>query len=295
MSETEIDAKGDTTETVDVTLTESSPDHEIINQEDEDGFISTDFTEATKVETQVETEKVKVETDTVETTTQKTETDLTKQTPFHEHPDWQKMVQSKNDANTRADAADQKIADLEAKTTPQQQKVINLMSMDDEKLSDMIVNDPKQYTALVAQQLDSEQTTRATATAKQDSEAQKLADVQKGYVDYFADKSDGQGMLTDGTIKRYIDDHPGHNPISAYQEITSEATTKTKIETAVKEAVEESEKKIYATLKSKGIAASPATSTTSASIKDITPKVNTGSKGSIKAAMAALVRQRNAG
>ena len=236
-----------------------------------------------------------METDTSEKTEQKTETDSSKQTPFHEHPDWQKMIKSRNDANTRSEALEKKITDLETKATPEQQKVINLMAMEDEALTDMIVNDPKQYTALVAQQLDSEQTKRNETVAAQKTEAQQLADRQKGYADFFSDKPDGIEMVADKIITKYMDEHPGNNPISAYLQITGEAKEKERTDAAVEKAVKESEKIIYSTLKKKGIAASPATSTTS-STKDVkAPKVNTSSLNSIKKGMAELWRARQTG
>lgn len=295
--EIESGAKTDTPET-DVVAGEESPSYSEIESslEDDDGFFpTTNIPEVAKEEKQAPEEKVEEVEKTVETTTQKTETDSSKTKPFHEHEDWQRMVQSKNDANTRADALEKKMADLEAKVTPQQQEVINLMSINDEDLSDMIVNDPKKYTALVAQQLDSEQTARATKTAAKKSEAQSLADVQKGYSDYFADKPDGVKMVTDGTIQKFMGEHPGHNVISAYQELTSEARNKTLVDNAVKEAVEKSEKKIYANLKAKGIAMSPATPTSSTAKTDPSPKVKPEDRGSMKAAMARLWRDRNTG
>lgn len=227
------------------TETDSSPvlstDYEPII--DDDGFVST-----TDFKT-VEPEPAK--TDTSEKTEQKTESTNQETKGFADHPRFQELIREKNELKER-------LAKIEAQNQPKEQQrkskynFKNIMQMEDEEIVGQITETPKAFLANLAQQIAHEIRTDFEAEAAAQSEQAKVQTTQQKALDnmrsFFEDKEDGIAMLKDGTIKAFLDNNPGHNPISAYHAIVGEKV----YEERLKKEIEKEREKINQELKAAG-------------------------------------------
>lgn len=228
----------------------SSPDVELKPIEGDDGLVST-----------VEYQEVKKEADTQEDTSDDAEQNTSEDPPekqdFHEHPRFKELIEEKNELKRKLEDA-QKPAEKPAKESP---SFNNIMSMDDDDIIDQVTSNPKAFFSNLAQQLayeiKSDLAAAEQARAKQEQELSYKGKVEQNYHEFFKDKPDVKAMMEDGSIKKYIDDHPGHNAISAYYSIAGDASMQEKIKAAEKA----TEERIYKELKSAGRSKSIATTT----------------------------------
>jgi len=290
MAEENTDAKQDTDiqEGTEVEGAESSTDTEKMQPiTDDDGFIST--TEFEPVEKEPE-EKVDTEAETSEETEQKTESEESEKKPYHEDPAWQRIIKERDEARAalkekeeaaKTDFYKPENFNSQIEPTPEEKErnkmLDDFMALDDEELSDMMVNEPKKFRALTAMQLDREQTARARKEYEANQRRTREEREKSGLASFFKGREDGLELLQKGEIQKFMADNPEHNGISAYYELTSQARaeeTQAKIDEAVKEATEkaikETEEKIYKTLKAKGYAGSFASHSGNRTINDDT-------------------------
>ena len=294
MADENIDANTDTVieeVTTDVEDSGSSPEVETQAIVDDDGMISTDeFEPIEEVEVQEEVDSHNADTD--DDTSQKTDSDTSKDKDFHDHPRFQEVIQQKNEAKTEAEAARREIAELKAAVNKQQQfkpeevkpqdpqeslrlrELDKFMAMDNDDLSEMIINEPSKYRALSMQQLDREQTARSEQQAKVQNQQSIQERTNQTLKKFFEDKPDGVELVQSGQIHKFIEENPGHNAISAYHEIKGEDQYQERLATDVKKETD----KIYQTLKAKGNAGSISTTTGSKSYNGDSAEMNNPEK-----------------
>ena len=227
----ENDAK-ENTEAVEAVETEvedggSSADQNLQPITDDDGLVSTMEYEAVEEEPAEEETDSKEETPS-ETTETKTEDTASKKTGFHDHPDWKAMIAKKNQLESENKSL------KKSRQVTQQPKFKNIMSMEDDAIMDEFTDNPKQFLTNFAQQLFHEIGERNTKEQQQNKQKQFQQSAKQTYADFFGAKEDGQQMLTDGRIEKFIQENPGHNAISAYHALAGESQLESKIEEAVK-------------------------------------------------------------
>jgi hypothetical protein len=271
---------------------------------DDDGMIST--TEFEPVEKEP-VEKVEPGTDISDGAEQNTpDADESKQKPYHEDPAWQRIIKERDEAKAElAKNAQQNSFKPENFEHPVQDpqeaernKVLDeFMNLDDEDLSEMMINEPAKYRALSMQQLDREQTDRAITNQQMLSQKNHQAKAEGGLKSFFADREDGIAMLKTGEIQNFIKENPAHNGISAYYELTHRKNTEKAVTEAVEKTKKETEERIYKQLKAKGAAGSFATITGSRTVHDdfSAEKSNPEKFGGRKAVALALAKKRMAG
>jgi len=200
---------------------------------DDDGFVST--VEFEEVEDTEEADSEGAEQNTPKPKSEKTD--------FHEHPRFQELIKEKNELAERLAKVEQQKNEPVFKKEPARPKskytFKNIMNMSDEDITDQFVSKPKEFLANLVQQAAYEITSdlEAEARAKQERYARQTEQdkVLGTFKNFFQDKEDGIQMLKDGTIKKFLKENPGHNPISAYHSIVGETMYQTRLEKAIKE------------------------------------------------------------
>jgi hypothetical protein len=140
--------------------------------------------------------------------------------------------------------------------------------MTDEAIIESLESDPKGFLANFAQQVVTEAENRFNATTKQNqakaNQTQQEKAIDDLYADYESKNPDFVVMWDEGKIQKFMDENPGHTPISAHQVITATKTAedlKNSQETLIKEAVDkavgEATKNFKAKRSSRTIAAGP--------------------------------------
>lgn len=181
---------------------------------------------------------------------------------FDKHPRFQQIMQERDEARRAKERLE---AQMEILTrvvdappdvqggTPKEDDLPykDLSKMTEEELAEWQANDPKGFVANLAAKIkhelltdmhrQAEATTRRTAT-------------EQTYMKFGEKNKDFRSRWDSGEIKRFIDQNPGHNPMSAYHEIISEEREKsvqTKIDEAVAKAKADTEKEVLARIQSK--------------------------------------------
>ena len=284
------DAKTEVTE--EVTDGSSSTDQQLEPITDSDGLVST--MEYEVVEPVEETTDETKETDSKEETSSektetKTEDDTSKKEGFHDHPDWKAMIDKKNEYKSKVDMLEKE------KAAGQEQKpnFNNIMNMEDDAIMDEFTDNPKQFLANFANQLFHEIGEKNTVAQQKDYQQQFKEKSDKTFGDFFADKKDGQAMLIDGRIEKFMQENPGHNAMSAYNALAGESQYESRIESAVKAERE----KIHKELKAAGNANSFSSSTGGRKLSpDKQPEMkNPGKFGGTAAVLLKRFRERQTG
>jgi len=156
-------------------------------------------------------------------------------------------------AESKAEALEVRIAALEkgpgtTKETPATDyKDISQMSNED--LLDWQESDPKGYAANILQQakaqLREELGSSGFTPDKLKEAVQEVIDgqsrenrINQTYSKFAEAHPDFNGLWDSGKLKTFMDTNPGHNAISAYHEISGEASVQTRIDEAVKKATD---------------------------------------------------------
>jgi len=205
----------------------SSADQNLQPITDDDGLVSTMEYEAVEEEAAEEKTDSKEETPSEKTET-KTEDTASKKTGFHDHPDWKAMIEKKN----QLESENQSLKN--SRQQQQQPKFKNIMNMEDDVIMDEFTDNPKQFLNNFAQQLFHEIGEKNNRAQQQNYQKQFQQRAKQNYTDFFADKKDGQQMVTDGRIERFIKENPGHNAISAYHALAGDSQMEKRIQAAVK-------------------------------------------------------------
>lgn len=193
-------------------------------------------------------------------------------TRFDKHPRWQEMLRERDEAKRAADEA-RRIADetrlekarLEGerealRKAAEVQKPVNLpykdiTALSPDEIADWQATDPKGYAANLYRQVTYEAEQKLNAQiAEREKQMQTQsheAKVKATYDAFEKANPDFRTRWNSGEVQAFMDANPGHNPISAYREMTSEVSSKTieerhkaELAEAVAKAVKETEEKV---------------------------------------------------
>jgi hypothetical protein len=239
---------------------------------EEDGFVSTvEFRE-------VDSDETDNGGDTPEKQDKPDSEDKDSQGPVP-YDRFQEVINQKNEERKAREALEQRIAKNEQQK-PQGKKqeqpkskyrYHNIMAMSDEDLMQELTDTPKQFLQKAFQDfayefyndLQNEQRQQQEQYQQQTTQQRTL----QTYQEFFKDKEDGISMLQDGTIEKFLQENPGHNPISAYQALAGDKH----FESRLKAEVEKERNKLLKELKAAGRAAPVKSGTTARTYADTRP------------------------
>jgi len=156
--------------------------------------------------------------------------------PFHEHPDWIRMKTERNEAV-------QKVTDLEARFDKLEKGEAGgvgetLLNLDDETLSEMITDEPKTFLSKLITEVRAEAKSELVGMQEEAGQAEAAKAIDKTYDEFGVEHPDFQAQWNEGKLQTFMQAHPGHTPISAYQAINSEVLRATDQERITKEVEE---------------------------------------------------------
>ena len=166
-------------------------------------------------------------------------TDGEKAKPYHQDPDWQRMMKERDDARLEAATAKAKLEVLapvktaETKVEPDAPTYKDITLMSKEELIEWQEDDPHGYAANLYRQFVAEK-------AAEDAQKSKQATVQQTFKTYEDKNADFRQMWDSGKIQQFMNENPGHNAISAHMAMTET----TRIQEAVAKATKEAEERI---------------------------------------------------
>ena len=179
-------------------------------------------------ESSEETQNTEPETDAEESDDDQDPKEAEKEPPFHEHPRFKELIDEKN-------ALKEQLAQLAAKQSQQATPTPDKSSADyedigamtAEQVQDRLDEDPVGFLANFAKQVRTEVQSEILGQIEQrDQErfqqTQEEA-IAREYQAYAKDHPDFETMWDSGDIEKYMNEHPGHNAISAHMILTQEA------------------------------------------------------------------------
>jgi hypothetical protein len=179
--------------------------------------------------------------------------------PRHpDHPRFQELMETNKTLKREIDELKKNVVPP-AEDKGDKPKYQNLLAMEDDDLTDLMATNPKKFIQDFGVQLFHEfQAQQKQAQAQQYQRHQQTVQ-QKAYESelqsFFAEREDGQEMLKSGQIQQYLQDHPTHNPISAYY-VLAEENMKSQTKEAIEAARKEERDRVMKELKAKGSARS---------------------------------------
>jgi hypothetical protein len=191
------------------------------------------------------------------------------QEPYHKDPAWQRIITERDQAVSALEALNKRVESLEkTTTTPASEQAgaegkipTDINSLSEEELIELQNDNPKEFIrtlhAAVTQQVKAE---LSSEIATKESEA-KIDQTYDAYAGQNPDNDAKTGfvqMWESGVIQQFINQNPGHNPISAHMALTNETSVQAKIDAAVKEATEKVTKQYQARVVTDGLGAGPA-------------------------------------
>jgi len=175
---------------------------------------------------------------------------------FDKHPRFREL----NDKAKKADEYQKRLIETETRlkvleeqqTKSTKEPEVNIADLSEDDIRDMMEDDPKGFYANLLQQARREILQDVTETQKEalTKEQQALRDrqVTDTFESFAETHSDFNERWDSGELKKFMDEHPGHNAISAYHELTRDEILK--VELSKKE--KEIEARILANIKAKG-------------------------------------------
>jgi hypothetical protein len=175
--------------------------------------------------------------------------------PYHKDPAWQRIMKEREEAKeetARVKAEVQSVkAEMESlkatRVQPQREEklpYVDITTMEVDKLQEWQMEDPKGYAANLYAQMRYE-------FRKEEEQRSGMQRVQSSiagtFEDYKTKNPDFDPMWKSGELKKFMDDHPGHNAISAHQLLTMDK----RIQEASEKASKETEAKVLANQKAK--------------------------------------------
>ncbi len=179
---------------------------------------------------------------------------------FHTHPAWQRIIKERD--SSRDELMKEREARVAAETesrilrevrSTQAQAAVkenepqipfkDITKLSEEEIAQWQTDDPKGYAANLYAQILHEVT---ETVSRKSVELEQVKSVEKTFKEYSDANPSFMTMWKSGELKKFMDDHPGHNAISAHMALTSEAKVKEAVDKAVKEATEKVEKEARA-------------------------------------------------
>ncbi len=209
-----------------------------------------------KTEEQVEVEKKEVANEAAAETVTAKAIEPVKPKPYHEDPAWQRIIKERDETKTEMARLQGQI-DILTKMTPTEKKeaaklpYTDITTMEDDDLREWQQNDPKGYAANLYAQITYEQKQEQLQQAVERQRQTQVQGVQQTFrtevEKYAKDNADFMTMWQNGTIPRFMAQHPGiYNAMTAHRVLTEgdriskiEAKYKAEMETALKAKEEE--------------------------------------------------------
>lgn len=217
------------------------------------------------------------------------------------HPRFKEVIEEKNRYKAEAEEARLKTAKIEAeleilksmmqdkKPETQTKAFVDITQMTDDEISEKLATDPKWFAANMYRQIREE----VVADLRAEERAAKQQEMtRKTYETYEKENPDFVSMWQKGEIQKFLETHPGHNPISAHMVLTREAREREKIAQAKKEAEEEVEKRFRAKQKAAVLGSGPSATGRPSLDKEL---ANTKDKGGFVNVMAERLRLLRSG
>lgn len=225
---------------------------------------------------------------------------------FDKHPRFQELIKEKNEFRDRLIAAEGKIEAFSkgAQVEPEEEHLDfqDMSGMTDEELAELQSEKPREFLSNLAKQLRHELRKEFQSEFKTQTKEER---VNETFQKYAKDNPDFEPMWKSGEIRRFMDENPGHNALSAHQVLTSQkkdGDIQKRIDVAVEKAKKETEDRILADIKAKGGARVLGAGPSSANriLSDEAPELKDPKKfGGVTAVLAARskerMRQRQAG
>jgi hypothetical protein len=180
---------------------------------------------------------------------------------FDKHPRFQQLMKERDEARLaaaklegRLEAAPQKPA-----AAPAPPPFKDVSSLSAEQIREWMEDDPKGF----AENLEKAAMYKAYNAVQNQMKSKEARDEQMGglrgtYKAFEEKNPDFRPLWDSGEIIKYIETHPGHNPMSAYDEMTGDKKFSEAIEKAKKEAEEEVTKRFQAKKKATVLSGGPA-------------------------------------
>ena len=194
-----------------------------------------------------------------------------KEDRFDQHPRWKEIMSQRDTFMERALKAE---AQLQAKAPekPAEKPELDFKDLDEfesEKIQEWMDEDPKGFYANLLRQARHEIREEVTREIEERNQTKSYESrVEQSYKDYVDKNPDFTEAWNTGSVQKYMDEHPGHNAMSAHMAMTMED----RIASVKKETEKEAEKRILENLKAKGNArgleAGPSTGQPSAGVPD---------------------------
>ncbi|MDV7396435.1 hypothetical protein RZS08_33885, partial [Arthrospira platensis SPKY1] len=120
-----------------------------------------------------------------------------------------------------------------------------IMGMDNEALTTLIVDNPKEFTKLIAEKVKEHAVREAVRQAQEETtKTSAISEFRKVVDSYEKENPDFRRMWDSGEIKRFMNDHPyhGYNAITAHKAITEKARIEAAQAAAEAKALEKAKK-----------------------------------------------------
>jgi len=219
---------------------------------------------------------------------------------FDKHPRFVELntrVKTAEEANTRliSEIAELKaaFASQQQQTPPQEEQLPfkDLSKMSSEEILDWQAEDPAGYADNLRKEMDYRIQQGVQAALAKSQESQTEGRIESTYQKYAQENPDFETMWDSGELRRFMDENPGHNAISAHQILTSAARTKSAVETAVKEALEKAQTEAKAKRKASVLPAGPASAPAGETDAELKEPMKYGGATSVLAARLANRRR----
>ena len=178
---------------------------------------------------------------------------------YDKDPRWQEIMKARDEAMERAIRAEAKLDTYEKKPMlpvgkppePEELPYKDITKMSKEELIEWFEEDPVGFVANQQAQMLHE----ARQTLKAEAEQEKTTkSVQETFENYMKEHEDFNKMWESGEISKYMEEHPGHNAISAHMILTKtkESTdVESKIKAAYEKGFKEAEAKVVKNFQAK--------------------------------------------
>lgn len=166
-----------------------------------------------------------------------------KLSPFHEHPDWQRM-KKKMDELTERNIRLETLLEQQGRQEQEEEELPfeNIAEMEDDAIQDMIDREPKKFYSNLLKQAKHEVRAEVLNEVRQETGNQTYQQRVNTTFEEYADKNDDFLLaIEDGSIENFIKQNPGHNAISAH--MTMKAQKSTEAQAQEKEAQEKNTQK----------------------------------------------------
>lgn len=183
--------------------------------------------------------------------------DSGKKKPYHEDPAWQRIIEERNEAREENKELRDRVSKLEGAietvlngTKAEKKEAIEelpgILDKTPEEIEEMMTKDPKGFVKTLYSQIRADVKKAQDASRDEQAANQRQASINKAYKKYAEEHPDFETMWKKGDIQKFMDDNPGHTPLSAHTMLTVEARIKAEVDKQVAEKTKEIEDNLLA-------------------------------------------------